>query len=280
MGCHCKCRVRQWSELLQRSPWKVNFSALYGTYTITLDELKAVLKASILADQTNPPKNHRATNNAGGWFPRSTEAEAVRHARNRRNIKESGSAKQNVARLKHPPPKEVVNRNFFAPLRAADIDTDTCGTEATSNEEAVPDKTGRPPPITLTSTTNLIQLHKQLKSVVRENLELRSTRNGTRVIARGMADFQSVKSHFDANNVSYYSFYPKSKKPMKAVICHLPHNTPAEDISDELVSLGFHVISVKQMTATRWSPSEGSTTINLPLFLITLPRMTKSQEIL
>jgi hypothetical protein len=32
------------------------FSALYGTYTVTLQELKAVLKANTLADQTNLPK--------------------------------------------------------------------------------------------------------------------------------------------------------------------------------------------------------------------------------
>jgi hypothetical protein len=66
-----------------------------------------------------------------------------------------------------------------------------------------------------------------------------------------MVDFRSVKSHFDTNNLSYYSFYPKSEKPLKAVIRHQPHNTPAEDIYDGLVSLGFDVISVKQMTATR-----------------------------
>jgi hypothetical protein len=94
-----------------------------------------------------------------------------------------------------------------------------------------------------------------------------------------MADFQSIKAHFDAHNLSYYSFYPKSKKPMKAVIRHLPYNTLSEDLSDGLVSLGFDVISVMQMTATRQSPSDGSTTIILPLFLITLPRKTKSQEI-
>jgi hypothetical protein len=57
---------------------------------------------------------------------------------------------------------------------------------------------------------------------------------------------------------------------MKAVIRHLPHNTPAEDIYDGLVSLGFDVISVKKMTVTRRSPSDGSTIINLPFFLITL----------
>jgi hypothetical protein len=65
-----------------------------------------------------------------------------------------------------------------------------------------------------------------------------------------MEYFQSVKSHFDANNLSYYSFYPKFEKPVKAVIRHLPHNTTAEDISDGLVSLGFGVISVKKMTVT------------------------------
>jgi hypothetical protein len=47
---------RKRSELLQRYPWKPTFSALYGAYTVTLQELKAVLKVSTLADQTHSPK--------------------------------------------------------------------------------------------------------------------------------------------------------------------------------------------------------------------------------
>jgi hypothetical protein len=144
------------------------------------------------------------------------------------------------------------------------MDTDASGTEANSNEEAVPDKTGRPSPIILTSTTNLILLQKVLKIVVEEHFELLSARNGTRDITRNMADFQSIKYHFDARNLSYYSFYPKSERNMKAVIRHLPHNIRAEDISDGLVRLWFDISSVKQMTATRRSPSHVSTTINLP----------------
>jgi hypothetical protein len=105
------------------------------------------------------------------------------------------------------------------------MDIDASGTEATSNEAAVPGKTGRPPPIILTSTTNLIQLQNHLESVVKEKLEFRSSRNGTRVITRDMTDFISVKSHFDDNNLSSYSFYPKSEKPMKAVLRHLLHNS-------------------------------------------------------
>jgi hypothetical protein len=208
--------------------------------------LKAVLKASILADQTSPPKaTGQHTTQEGG----------------------SGATDETDGTKRRPPstypPKEIVTRNFFAPFGAADMDTDSSGTETTSKEEAVPGKTGRPPPTVLTSTINMIQLQKQLRSVV----------------TRGMADFQSVKSHFATNNLSCYTFYPKSEKPMKAVIRHLPYNTPAEDISDGLLSLGFDVISVKQMTATRRAPSEGSKTINPPLFLITLPRTVKSQEL-
>jgi hypothetical protein len=92
----------------------------------------------------------------------------------------------------------------------------------------------------------VIQLQKQLRNMAKENFEFR------RVITRGMA-------HFDVNNLSHCSFYHKS------------------DISDGLVSLGFDVISVKQMTATCRSPPEGQKTMNLPLFLITLPRTAKSQ---
>jgi hypothetical protein len=66
-----------------------------------------------------------------------------------------------------------------------------------------------------------------------------------------MANFQSVKFYFDSQNLSYISCFSKSEKPIKAVIRHLPHNTAAEDIFDGLVSLGFDVVSIKQMTATR-----------------------------
>jgi hypothetical protein len=157
--------------------------------------------------------------------------------------------------------------------------TDSASTKTNPEEKAVPGKAGRPPPIVLTSAVNLIQLQKQLKGVVSGNFEFRSTRNGTRVITRGMADFQSVKSHFDSQKLSYFTFFAKSEKPIKAVIRHLPQNTRAADISDGLVSLGFDVISVKQMTTTRRSTTEESKVINLPLFLVTLPRTAKSQEI-
>jgi hypothetical protein len=82
-----------------------------------------------------------------------------------------------------------------------------------------------------------------------------------------------VKAHFETNNLSYYTFYPKSQKPVKAVICHLLQNTPAEDIQDGLLDLGFDVMSI-----AHWS-AEGTTSITLPLLLEPLPRTAKSQDI-
>jgi hypothetical protein len=115
------------------------------------------------------------------------------------------------------------------------MDTDSSGSESTQQEETVPAKTCRPPLIILTSAANLIQLQKQLKNVVKEDVEFRNTRSGTRVITCGMAVFLAVKSHFEGNNLSFYTFFPKSEKPIKAVKRHLPLNTPAEGICDGLV---------------------------------------------
>jgi hypothetical protein len=153
---------------------------------------------------------------------------------------------------------------------------DTPSTQNTPQEEAVPWKTGRPPPI---SAVNPIQLQMQPKGVVSGNFEFRNTRNRNRVVTRGMAEFLSVKSYFDSQNLSYFSFFPKSEKLIKAVIRHLPHDTPAKDISDDLVSLGFDVVGIEQMTAALRSPPEEPKVINLPIFLVTLPKTAKSQEV-
>jgi hypothetical protein len=187
------------------------FSALYGTYTVALNELEAVMKASNPAGQSTTPKSS-ATQDDGF-------KEARRRKRHSTN-KTAPTSKKAACAAVDTTLKEVATQNFFAPLRASDMGTDSANTEDKPHEAAAPAKTGRPPPIVLTSAINLIQLQKQLKGVVSENLEFRSTRNGTRVISRSMVDFQYVKSHFDSQNLCYYSFFPKSEKTIKAVICH------------------------------------------------------------
>jgi hypothetical protein len=57
----------------------------------------------------------------------------------------------------------VLTRNFFAHLRTPDMDTETISTENTLSEQEAPRKPGRPPPIVMTSTTNLIRLKYHVK---------------------------------------------------------------------------------------------------------------------
>jgi hypothetical protein len=217
--------------------------------------------------------------------PTSTQEDGFTEVRRRKrqnsdNVAQTSKKAAPAAASAHADaPSKVATRNFFTPLRTTTMDTDSSGSESTPQEETVPEKTCRPPTIILSSAANLIQLQKQLKNVVKEDFEFRNTRSGTRVITRGMADFLAVKSHFEGNKLSFYTFFPKSEKPIKAVMPHLPINTPAKDNCDRLVSLGLDVVSVKQMTTTHRSPPDDPKILNLPLFLVTLPRTAKSQQI-
>jgi hypothetical protein len=76
----------------------------------------------------------------------------------------------------------------------------------------------------------------------------------------------------ERNNLHYFTSSPNSEKPIKAVIRHLPPDTPAEDISNGLEGLGFNVINVRQMQATRTSPNGQAHVAPFPLFLVTLTR--------
>jgi hypothetical protein len=96
----------------------------------------------------------------------------------------------------------------------------------------------------------LTKLQRQVNDLLKGNFEFCSIKNGTRVVTKEMADLSTTRTHFESSNLPYFNFYPKSLKPVKAVIQHLPVSTPAEDISDGLVDLGFDVISVKQMSTT------------------------------
>jgi hypothetical protein len=66
---------------------------------------------------------------------------------------------------------QVQTKNFFAPLRTSGMDV-----EETANkpEEQQPsNKSGRPPPIVLTSMTNVMQLQRKVKDIVTGNFEFR-----------------------------------------------------------------------------------------------------------
>jgi hypothetical protein len=129
---------------------KILFSALYGKYTVSLNDLKAILRTSNSAAKLLRSHHRRkASKKFGGG---SDTAPPKLPRLKKKAMPTAASASVSTTQ------KEVATRNFFAPLRATEMDTDSASNMATSCKETPPGKTGRPPPIILTTAINLIQL--------------------------------------------------------------------------------------------------------------------------
>jgi hypothetical protein len=135
---------------------KLQFGTLHGTYTVALKELKSLLKASNSAGGTNTSTESVKPSQDDGF-------KEVRRRKRHNTNEVSPTSKKSAADATNNNKQEVATRNFFAPLRATTMETDSSGAEATTVEEAVPGKASWKPPIILTSTTNLIQFQRQLK---------------------------------------------------------------------------------------------------------------------
>jgi hypothetical protein len=113
---------------LQGPNWEDPVSALYGKYTVALQELKTLLKAHTPAGQS-----------------KTTEEDGSKEVRRRKRH----SSNESAPTIKKAVPtadsaavnttsKTVPTRNFFAPLRASSMDTDSSGTEANPQKEETP----------------------------------------------------------------------------------------------------------------------------------------------
>jgi hypothetical protein len=84
-------------------------------------------------------------------------------------------------------------RNFFTQLRTQIDIEDNSEVKCTGTDEVQQDpanQAGRPPPIILTSTNNLLQLQKKIRGLVKGNFDFRNTRQGTRVVIGKLRTFQ------------------------------------------------------------------------------------------
>jgi hypothetical protein len=153
------------------------FSALYGTYTVTLNELKAVFKVSEQARQrgaVNITTVESMAEDDDFW-----EAKGCKwHISNNtsQTAKKSTKPVPTSAPVKLPP-KSVLICNFFTPLRTTDMVTETTGADNLLWQKEAPRKPGTPPPIMMASTTNLIQLQSDLKDHVKGQYEFQNTQN-------------------------------------------------------------------------------------------------------
>jgi hypothetical protein len=154
------------------------------TFYSALNELKSVLKSSSQARQPS-------------------QGDGFQEVRSRKR-QSTAEVARSPKKVDVPSPTgQVPTKNFYAPLRATNMETDASVTEPIPPEAAAEGKTGRSPPIVLTSTVNLIQLQKQLKGVAKDNFEFRSTQNGTRVVTKDMVGYQAVKTFLNTQSLSY-----------------------------------------------------------------------------
>jgi hypothetical protein len=72
---------------------------------------------------------------------------------------------------------------------------DTSETPNSEAQQPSSSKADRPPPIVLTSTTNLMTLQKHIRDIVTGNFEFRNTRRGTRIVTKEMADFSAIRKY-------------------------------------------------------------------------------------
>jgi hypothetical protein len=101
---------------------KTLFCALCGTYTVTLHDLRKVLKD--IAQQVD----------------------GFKEVCNRKRHCNEEAAQITKKAVQPAPTVKVATKNLFAPLRTTNMDTDIPGTESNAAEEADPRKSGRPPP--------------------------------------------------------------------------------------------------------------------------------------
>jgi hypothetical protein len=134
---------------------------------VTLKELKDLVKASFITPKYNKPESTEENPNEEEGF------QEVRRRKRHSSHETAKTAKKAAVQAKTPPtvssqPEEVITRNFFDPFRAAEMETNPSNTEGSPREDPAVVKAGRPPPIFLSSTVNLIDLQKELKNVVAE----------------------------------------------------------------------------------------------------------------
>jgi hypothetical protein len=148
------------------------FSALYNIYRLTLNELKAILKVSAQAGQSSAVNKTSVESTA-----QDDDFQQVKRLKRHICNFTSQIAKESTKPVPTSPPvnltpKTVLTFDFFTPLRTTDMDTETTGAENTLPKQEAPCKAGRPPPIMMTSTTNLIQLQSDLKDHIKGEYDL------------------------------------------------------------------------------------------------------------
>jgi hypothetical protein len=190
---------------------KALFIAMLCLYAATHREMKNSLLDITEGDPTEGNEEFREQGRRK-WIPSYEEA---------KRLKKKVMAASGLRDLRMRSQGKLPTRNFFASMRATEMEVDcTLVEESTEKpdrkaQQASSSKSGRPPPIMLTSIINLMQLQRQIKGFVTGNFEFRNTRSETRIVMKEMADFSAIKTNLEKSNLSYFTLFLSLKNTLK-----------------------------------------------------------------
>jgi hypothetical protein len=95
-------------------------------------------------------------------------------------------------------------------------------------------------------TTNWRIIINQLKSELNFNFKMADASKFIKITAGNPTEFKNIRKILDEKNYLYFTSNPKNERPLKAVICGLPSDTPCDLIKQELEKSNFNVIKVVQ----------------------------------
>ncbi|GFW03886.1 nucleic-acid-binding protein from transposon X-element [Trichonephila clavipes] len=131
----------------------------------------------------------------------------------------------------------------------------------------------KPPyPITLKTVKNY---REQLKKINENfpNIKIKTAGEYIKLFPKTEEEKRSLTHFLELDEeYQFYVTQPKENKPLKVVLKGLPHVSLPEDIQIDLKALGYTIISCSQLISKR-------TKLELPFFLVTLPRNNKSTTI-
>jgi hypothetical protein len=120
-----------------------------------------------------------------------------------------------------PNPWQVAMNNFFALLRDLRMKNVETGSERNSTKTGGTNEStgkGRPSLIVLTSEANLINLQRELKTVMNGEFFFWNTAVGSWLTTKRMVDYNTIQKFLTKKNLHFVTFYTKVDKLVKTII--------------------------------------------------------------
>lgn len=165
--------------------------------------------------------------------------------------------------------------NSFAALENMEAEETEAENPAQEGDEGQPpNRSPKPPPITVPDLPNTLQFNKKIKGKITGDYKVVSTREGMKLYASNIEDFNLIKNELKQDNINFFTYQLRQERPIRVVLRRLPINLHEEDIKEALEEENFKVLSVRQLRKI----TDGTET-KYPLYVVAIERTIEAQKI-